>query len=202
MTDPSNRRRKLAAILSADAVGYSRLMAADEAATVETLKVLSRHHCPPGGAPRRPGGQCTRRCAVGRVPECGRGGPGRDRDPAIRGRAQHRTRSGPAHAIPHWGQFGRCDRRVRRNDLRRRRQHRRAPGGPRRGRRRLHLLHRLRRRRRQACLGVRFSGRAPGQEHCEAGPRLPRARQVQATAGAPSGRSAACNGRSPCRPWR
>jgi len=31
-------RRKLAAILSADAVGYSRLMAADEAATVEVLK--------------------------------------------------------------------------------------------------------------------------------------------------------------------
>ena len=31
-------RRKLTAILSADAVGYSRLMAADEAATVETLK--------------------------------------------------------------------------------------------------------------------------------------------------------------------
>jgi adenylate cyclase len=37
MTDRSSRR-KLAAILSADAVGYSRLMAADEAATVETLK--------------------------------------------------------------------------------------------------------------------------------------------------------------------
>src|SRR3989442_5928498 len=31
-------RRKLTAILSADAVGYSRLMAADEAATVATLK--------------------------------------------------------------------------------------------------------------------------------------------------------------------
>jgi adenylate cyclase len=31
-------RRKLAAIMSADAVGYSRLMAADEAATVEVLK--------------------------------------------------------------------------------------------------------------------------------------------------------------------
>ncbi len=29
--------RRLAAILSADAVGYSRLMAADEAATVQTL---------------------------------------------------------------------------------------------------------------------------------------------------------------------
>ena len=37
MTDPSSRR-KLAAILSADVVGYSRLMAADEAATVKTLK--------------------------------------------------------------------------------------------------------------------------------------------------------------------
>ena len=37
MTNPSSRR-KLAAILSADVVGYSRLMAANEAATVETLK--------------------------------------------------------------------------------------------------------------------------------------------------------------------
>ena len=37
MADRSSRR-KLAAILNADVVGYSRLMAADEAATVETLK--------------------------------------------------------------------------------------------------------------------------------------------------------------------
>jgi TolB-like protein/class 3 adenylate cyclase len=37
MADPSSRR-KLAAILSADVVGYSRLMAADEAATIQTLK--------------------------------------------------------------------------------------------------------------------------------------------------------------------
>jgi len=37
MAEPS-ARRKLTAILSADAVGYSRLMAANEAATVETLK--------------------------------------------------------------------------------------------------------------------------------------------------------------------
>jgi adenylate cyclase len=37
MTEPSSRR-KLAAILSADVVGYSSLMAANEAATVETLK--------------------------------------------------------------------------------------------------------------------------------------------------------------------
>ena len=37
MADPSSRR-KLTAILSADVVGYSSLMAANEAATVETLK--------------------------------------------------------------------------------------------------------------------------------------------------------------------
>ena len=37
MAEPRSRR-KLAAILSADVVGYSRLMAANEAATVETLK--------------------------------------------------------------------------------------------------------------------------------------------------------------------
>src|SRR5713101_6661557 len=45
-------RRKLAAILSADAVGYSRLMGADERATVDTLKayrgaiaaVVAQHH--------------------------------------------------------------------------------------------------------------------------------------------------------------
>jgi adenylate cyclase len=37
MADPSSRR-KLAAILSADVVGYSSLMAANEAATIETLK--------------------------------------------------------------------------------------------------------------------------------------------------------------------
>ena len=37
MADPGSRR-KMAAILSADVVGYSRLMGANEAATVETLK--------------------------------------------------------------------------------------------------------------------------------------------------------------------
>jgi adenylate cyclase len=49
---PSGSHRKLAAILSADAVGYSRLMQADEPATVETLnayrtamrRVIERHN--------------------------------------------------------------------------------------------------------------------------------------------------------------
>ena len=35
--EPEGYKRKLTAILSADAVGYSRLMAEDEAATVKTL---------------------------------------------------------------------------------------------------------------------------------------------------------------------
>jgi class 3 adenylate cyclase len=48
---PSDAKRKLAAILSADVVGYSRLMGEDEQATVNTLKqyqqaigrVIDRH---------------------------------------------------------------------------------------------------------------------------------------------------------------
>ena len=35
---PDSIERKLAAILSADVVGYSRLMAEDEASTIRTLK--------------------------------------------------------------------------------------------------------------------------------------------------------------------
>ena len=39
-------KRKLTAILSADAVGYSRLMAEDEAATVKTrMEYLSGNSC-------------------------------------------------------------------------------------------------------------------------------------------------------------
>ena len=45
---PAEAHRKLAAILSADAVGLSRLMQGDEPATVETLNA-SR-----GDAPRQP----------------------------------------------------------------------------------------------------------------------------------------------------
>ena len=47
-------KRKLAAILSADAVGYSRLMAHDEAAT---LKTLNAHRGLMGGLIRQHGGR-------------------------------------------------------------------------------------------------------------------------------------------------
>src|SRR5947199_242164 len=39
--------RKLAAILAADLVGYSRLMGADELGTLRALKTLRRHHVDP-----------------------------------------------------------------------------------------------------------------------------------------------------------
>mgnify|MGYP003694081859 CR=1 FL=1 len=151
MTDPSSRR-KLAAILSADVVGYSRLMAANEAATVETLKsyrdIIARLVVRRGGRVVNAPGDAL----LAEFPSAVEAVQAAIEIQTIRGRAQHRTRSGPAHAVPHWGQSGRCDRGGRRHDLWGRRQHRRAHGGPRRGRRRLHLLHRLRRRRRQACL--------------------------------------------------
>jgi adenylate cyclase len=52
-------QRKLAAIFSADVVGYSRLMAADEASTIEQLKA-SRDLM--GGLVRQHGGRCARPC--------------------------------------------------------------------------------------------------------------------------------------------
>ncbi len=41
--DSENVERRLAAILSVDAVGYSRLMAEDEVATVRTLTAYGEH---------------------------------------------------------------------------------------------------------------------------------------------------------------
>jgi class 3 adenylate cyclase len=69
-----SQKRKLAAILSADVVGYSRLMAANEVATVETLKayrdiiarLVERH----GGrvVNAHPNGLRTRRSASPQAP--------------------------------------------------------------------------------------------------------------------------------------
>ena len=42
-------KRKLTAVLSADAVGYSRLMAEDEAATVKTIAARLESMADPGG---------------------------------------------------------------------------------------------------------------------------------------------------------
>ena len=185
MADPSSRR-KLAAILSADVVGYSRLMAANEAATVETLKsyrdIIGRLVARRGGrVVNAPGDALLAEFpsaveAVQAAVEVQKSLEGHNIE----------LRAGTAHAVPHRGQPRRRDRGGRRHDLWRWGQHRRAHGGARRGRRRLHLVDRLRRGRRQAFVRLRFSGRAAGQEHFEAGPRLPGARRAEAAAGAPA----------------
>ena len=41
---PQSRHRKLAAVLAADLVGYSRLMEADEVGTLEALQDCRRHY--------------------------------------------------------------------------------------------------------------------------------------------------------------
>ena len=42
MTDPTDVRRRLAAVFAADVAGYSRLMGADEVGTLEALKAHRR----------------------------------------------------------------------------------------------------------------------------------------------------------------
>ena len=131
MADRSSRR-KLAAILSADVVGYSRLMAADEAATVETLKayrdiitrLVARHD---GRVVTAPGDALLAEFpsaveAVQAAIEIQQSVEGHNIELEADRRMQFRIGVN----------LGRRDRRVRRNDLRRRRQHRRTHGGPRR----------------------------------------------------------------------
>jgi hypothetical protein len=72
---PEGVERKPAAILSADVVGYSRLMAEDEAATVRTLTdyreeiaMLVRQRR--GGGYSESGAKSQRSCSQNRVAEC------------------------------------------------------------------------------------------------------------------------------------
>ena len=54
-------KRKLAAILSADVVGYSRLMGEDEESTIRTLTKLPVGHDISYSAASRSGSGCARR---------------------------------------------------------------------------------------------------------------------------------------------
>ena len=186
MADRSSRR-KLAAILSADVVGYSRLMAANEAATVETLKsyrdIIARLVVRHGGrVVNAPGDALLAEFpsaveAVQAAIEIQKSVEGHNIELEADRRMQFRIGVNLGDVIEEadgtiYGDGVNIAARMEAL----------AEGG-----RRLHLLHRLRRRRRQAFLRIRFSGRAPGQEHCKAGPRLPRARRAQATGGASSG---------------
>ena len=134
MADPSSRR-KLAAILSADVVGYSSLMAANEAVTVETLKfdrnIIARLVVRRG---ERAGHSCwaTRCRSSSQVRSRGL------RPPSISKKSLegHNIELEPERRM----QFrigvrtGRCDRGGRRHDLWGWRQHRRAHGGAAEGR--------------------------------------------------------------------
>ena len=130
-------QRRLAAILAADVVGYSRLMEQDEADTYERLRAhrkdsvraaIEGHHGRifklMGDGVARGVRQRRRRRRMRRRPAARHGG------------AQRRAARRPAHRLAHRHQSRRRHRRGRR-PLRRRRQHRGAAGGARRARRHL-----------------------------------------------------------------
>ena len=60
-------KRKLAAILSADVKGYSRLMGADEEGTLRTLTAYRETMAETYPRPPRSGSQCTWGCLACRV---------------------------------------------------------------------------------------------------------------------------------------
>ena len=136
--------RRLAAILAADVVGYSRLIERDEAGTLERLKdhrksfiepLIAEHH---GRIVKLMGDGAL--CEFGSVVDavaCA------DRHPAGHGGARGGASRGSAHPLPHRHQSRRRGPRGRRS-LRRWREHRRAPGAAGAARRHPHLRHRLR----------------------------------------------------------
>ena len=163
--------RRLAAILAADVVGYSRLMGEDEAGTARAVREhreaarpivagLGRPHRQDDG--RRPAAGVSLRRRRRRM---------RDRDPEADGRAQRRYAGGQAHRLSHRRQSRRRADRGRRHS-RRRRQYRGAAGGHLRAGRRADLGRGLRSRARQDRRGFRRSRREGPQEHRAAGAGL------------------------------
>ena len=185
MTDPSSRR-KLAAILSADVVGYSRLMAANEAATVETLKsyrdIIARLVVRRGGrVVNAPGDALLAEFpsaveAVQAAIEIQKSLEGHNIELEPERRMQFRIGVNLGDVIEEadgtiYGDGVNIAARMEAL----------AEGGgvcisstvydAVEG---------------KLCLRVRFSGRAAGQEYCKASPRLPRTRRAQTTVAAPS----------------
>ena len=121
--------RKLAAILAADVVGYSRLAGADEDRTLARLR----------GAAERSDRSRHRRASRPRSEADGRRRPHRvqkrrgcralrHRGAERYGRAQRRASARAPHRVPHRHPSGRCGRGERRRPDGRRRQYRRAIG--------------------------------------------------------------------------
>jgi hypothetical protein len=170
MAEPQVERR-IAAILAADMVGFSRLMAQDEEATLAALnacRAVIEKLVPPS----RPRVRQRRRQRGRGVRKRRRGGPGGARDPGGDRRDQRRA------AAPEMGPVS--DRRQPRRrhgrpgqPARRRRQRRRPPRSPGRARRPLDLGQRLRSGRGQVRPGVRVHRPADPAQLRALDPRLP-----------------------------
>ena len=165
----SRAERRLAAILVADVVGYSRLMGRDDAGTLARLKACRRELLEPAGhRASRPDHQLPRRqCAV-RVRERGRCGRVCGHHPAWRRRARAGRPAARADLLSDRGQPRRHPRRGARR-LRRRGERRRPPRAALRAGRRGRLGHRLRSRSRPARPRAGICRRAAAQEHRAAG---------------------------------
>ena len=93
--------RRLAAILAADVVGYSRLMGEDEAGTALGVREHREAARPIVAGLRRAHRQDNRRRFVAGIPVRRRRGRMRDRNSETHGRAQRRHARGQAHRLPH-----------------------------------------------------------------------------------------------------
>ena len=156
--------RRLAAILAADVVGYSRLMGDDEAGTARAVREHREAATP---IVRGFGGRLVKTMGDGvllGISVCRRGGRVRDSHAAADGRAQRGRSRGRAHPLPHRRQSRRrADR--RRGYSGRRRQYRGAARGHLRAGRRMHLRIRLRSCAWQDRGRVRRPRRQGAQEH-------------------------------------
>ena len=164
--------RRLTAILSADVVGYSRLMGEDEVGTLERLKSCRRELIDP--AIKEFHGRMIKLMGDGALVEFGSVVDAVQCAAVIQRRMVDRnkgTNASPADPVSRRRQSRRRHRRGRRH-LWRWRQHRSAPGGDGRARRYMHLGHGVRSRGAQGRCRLCRSGRAAPQEHRRSGPRL------------------------------
>ena len=168
-----SENRKIAAILVADVVGYSRLAGADEERTLSRLRGLrSDLHRPSDSSPSRAGRQAHRRWIPRRISQRGRRRALRDRGADRHGRTQRRSAGRSPHRAPHRGPSRRRGRGGRRRSDGRWRQYRRAarrdlPAG-----RDLPLRTSLLAGERSARSGGHGSRPDPTQEHRRADPDL------------------------------
>ncbi len=162
--------RRLAAILAADVVGYSRMMGADEAGTLAALKRHREAVFDPTVAEH--GGRVVKLIGDGTLVEFSSVVDAVNCALAIQRAVKAAS---PSNGREHRPQDRRQPRRRhhrRRRHLRRRRQRRRAAGAAGRARRRLRLLHRQRKRRQPHRRRLQGRRRGDGQEHRPADPRV------------------------------